>query len=243
MAVVEAKAGSQKSASSIQTKEATASKQAPAQEAKLIIETKIDSRQSVPPTGGSNQQPVANKQQPTSTPPPATNTPPTATGNQQPATNTQPAGSSKLGSLNSLRQQFIGKPIESAGAPIPLNEIKLMEHWQQFTQQLKDAKNPANQSFNMATLVIQDHQTFEVQTNNNLEQKFIEGERRVLSEFLQQAFNNRQLLFTIVVNENAVIALEPVEKPVSLRDKYLQIVEQYPLVKELRDRLKLDVDN
>jgi DNA polymerase-3 subunit gamma/tau len=252
LGVVEAKGGGKNT-------ETSASKQAPAQEAKLIIETGAGNRQS---TAGNRQLAVGNnesavgsrqsavpnqqaaqpKQPATNSQPPATNAQPLATGNQQAATPQQPT-SSKLGSLSSLRQQFIGKPIESAGPPIPLNEIRLQEYWQQFAQQLKDAKNPANQSFLMATLVIQDDQTFEVQTNNNLEQKFIEGERRVLSEYLQQAFNNRQLLFTIVVNENAITTLEPVEKPVSLRDKYLQIVEQYPLVKELRDRLKLEVDN
>lgn len=227
-------------------------------EAKLIIETKeqpVQSRESgvgSRESTGTNQQPATTTSQQSTT-----NNRQPATGNQQPVTGNQPAAakqpgtsntkpettSGKLGSLNSLRQQFIGKPIEDAGQPIPLSQEKLQEYWQQFSQQLKEAKNPANQSFNMATLVIQDHQTFEVQTNNNLEQKFIEGERRVLSEYLQQLFNNRQLLFTITVCENTNITQEPVEKPVSLKEKYQQIVEQYPLVKELRDRLKLEVDN
>jgi DNA polymerase-3 subunit gamma/tau len=220
--------------------DAAPAKQANAPEAKLIIETKGDAtgnRQSVPPSGGSNQQPVAPKQPVTNTQPPVAPRPPAAT------TPKGETGSSKIGGLAGIRQQYVGKVAESAGPPIPLSDIKLQEHWQQFAQQLKDAKNPANQSFLMATLVIQDNQTFEVQTNNNLEQKFIEGERRVLSEFLQQAFNNRQLLFTIVVNENAIAPVEPLEKPITLRDKYLEIVTQYPLVKELRDRLKLEVDN
>ncbi|AXY77512.1 DNA polymerase III subunit gamma/tau [Paraflavitalea soli] len=212
-------------------------KQTTIPEAKLIIETG--------PKQPANVQPVTPKQPATGQP--ANNQsvapkPPVA-GNQQPASPKGETGSSKIGGLAGIRQQYVGKVMESAGPPIPLSDSKLQEHWQQFAQQLKDAKNPANQSFLMATLVIMDDQTFEVQTNNNLEQKFIEGERRVLSEFLQQAFNNRQLLFTIVVNENAIIAAEPVEKPVSLRDKYLEIVTQYPLVKELRDRLKLEVDN
>lgn len=211
---------------------------APKQEAKLIIETSNKQPASHPQPATGNQAAAA-KQQPTTSSQPALPKQP-ATGTSNTKTETT---SGKLGSLNSLRQQFIGKPIEDAGQPIPLSEEKLQEYWQQFSQQLKEAKNPANQSFNMATLVIQDHQTFEVQTNNNLEQKFIEGERRVLSEYLQQLFNNRQLLFTIVVNENTNITQEPVEKPLSLRDKYQQIVEQYPLVKELRDRLKLEVDN
>lgn len=234
-----------------------ASKQAAGHEAKLIIETKeqpaIGSRQSAAgnqePVGGSQpaipKQPIANNQQPAIvTGQPATPKQPVAS-NQQPATSKpqSAASSSRLGSLDAYRQQFVGKAIESAGDPIPLSQDKLQEYWRQFAQQLKEAKNPANQSFLMATLIIQDHQTFEVVTNNNLEQKFIEGERRVLSEYLQQVFNNRQLLFTIVVNENAIAPEEPTERPASLREKYQHIVEQYPLVKELRDRLKLEVDN
>ncbi len=35
----------------------------------------------------------------------------------------------------------------------------------------------------------------------------------------------------------------PLEKPDNLRDKYQHIIDHYPLVKELRDRLKLEVDN
>lgn len=229
-----------------------ASKQAAGHEAKLIIETKegVSGEKRV----ASGQAAVGNQQ---------TTSKASATSNQQPATassqpvinqqaapkepetpNTKPGTtSSKLGSLNALRQQFVGKAIESAGDPIPLSQDKLQEYWRQFALQLKEAKNPANQSFLMAMLVIQDHQTFEVVTNNNLEQKFIEGERRVLSEYLQQVFNNRQLLFTIVVNENVIAPEEPTERPATLREKYQHIVEQYPLVKELRDRLKLEVDN
>lgn len=217
-------------------------------EAKLIIETKEQPAASYRQPAVGNQQ-AASKASATIPQQPAT-TVSQPVINQQAATkepetpNTKPGTtSSKLGSLNALRQQFVGKAIESAGDPIPLSQDKLHEYWRQFAQQLKEAKNPANQSFLMATLVIQDHQTFEVVTNNNLEQKFIEGERRVLSEYLQQAFNNRQLLFTIAVNENAIAPEEPTEKPATLREKYQHIIEQYPLVKELRDRLKLEVDN
>ncbi|NII23661.1 DNA polymerase III subunit gamma/tau [Pseudoflavitalea sp. X16] len=229
-----------------------ASKQAAGHEAKLIIETKEgvsgEKRVASGQAAVGNQQAISkasatsNQQTATATGQPVINQP--AAPKEPETQNTKPGTtSSKLGSLNALRQQFVGKAIESAGDPIPLSQDRLHECWRQFALQLKEAKNPANQSFLMATLVIQDHQTFEVVTNNNLEQKFIEGERRVLSEYLQQVFNNRQLLFTIVVNENAIAPEEPTERPATLREKYQHIVEQYPLVKELRDRLKLEVDN
>jgi DNA polymerase-3 subunit gamma/tau len=35
---------------------------------------------------------------------------------------------------------------------------------------------------------------------------------------------------------------EPEEKPLNKREQFQQIVEQYPLVKELKDRLRLELD-
>ena len=35
---------------------------------------------------------------------------------------------------------------------------------------------------------------------------------------------------------------EPVEKTMTKKEQYLAIVEQYPLVKELKDRLGLELD-
>jgi DNA polymerase III subunit gamma/tau len=93
----------------------------------------------------------------------------------------------------------------------------------------------------MANLVITSQNSFEIVTNNNLEQKFIEGERRGLSEYIQTKFNNRTILFTIVVTDNPV-AFVQIEKPLSTKDQYLKIVEQFPLVNELRAKLKLGLD-
>lgn len=147
----------------------------------------------------------------------------------------------KLGMLQNIRQQFANKQQEDTGKAIPLTQEQLQFHWERFTQQLRDNKNPASQSFVMARLQIQNESTFDVITNNNLEQKFIEQERRVLSEYLTQAFNNRQLLFTISVDGNAVW-VEPVEQTLNSRQQYQAMVEQYPLIKELRDRLRLELD-
>ena len=76
-----------------------------------------------------------------------------------------------------------------------------MDAWKQFTQDLKNKKNPAAQSFDNARLKITNETSFEVITNNNLEQKFIEQERRNLNEFLQPLFNNKMLLYNIIISE------------------------------------------
>ncbi|MBO9572518.1 MAG: DNA polymerase III subunit gamma/tau, partial [Chitinophagaceae bacterium] len=124
---------------------------------------------------------------------------------------------------------------------IPLNDEKLREAWQQYSNRLRDNKNPALQSFERATLHILSENSFEVETNNNLEQKFIEQEKRLVSEHLQKFFSNKLLHFSVKVTEKPVDFV-PTEKTLSKKDQYLLMIEQYPLVKELKDRLKLELD-
>ena len=165
----------------------------------------------------------------------------TTGGSQQSSTTTRTSGGSKLGTLESIRQKFANKQVGNGNPLIPLSDEKLQEHWKNFSQRLKDNKNPAAQSFDLARLQIINDSSFEIITNNNLEQKFIEGERRELSEFLQQHFNNRTLLFSILVTDNPIIQ-EPTERPLNTREQYQKIVEQYPLINDLKNRLKLGLD-
>jgi DNA polymerase-3 subunit gamma/tau len=147
-----------------------------------------------------------------------------------------------MGALSKIRQQFINRQNNSSEEGLkPLQLETLQTAWKQYTLQLKQNKNSAAQSFERAILKITDLHNFEVLTNNNLEQKFIEQEKRNLSDYLQQLFNDKSLSFIIGITENPEIETQ-VEKSLSKRDQYLQIVEQYPLVKELKDRLKLELD-
>jgi DNA polymerase-3 subunit gamma/tau len=149
---------------------------------------------------------------------------------------------SKPGLLQNIRQQIANRQNgNSENKIIPLDEEKLQNSWKNFSQQLKENKNPAAQSFDMARLRIMSEGVFEVVTNNNLEQKFIEQERRNLSEFLVREFNNRSLLFSILIDADAA-PQEPAQKTMTAKDQYLEIIKQYPLVKELRDKLRMELD-
>ena len=151
------------------------------------------------------------------------------------------AGNSSLGSLSKIRQQFSSRQQSSGSEALPLEPATLAKAWAAYAQQLRENKNPAVQSLELAELRIIDAQTFTAVTANNLEQRFIESEKRTLSEFLQKEFANRAVSFTVIVEERAG-SEEPVERPMNTREQFLQIVGQYPLVKELKDRLKLDLD-
>ncbi len=147
-----------------------------------------------------------------------------------------------LGALSKLRQEVAGRQQRVADTRINLlTEKELTDAWEQYTQQLRLNKNSALPSFERATRQIINDSFFEVITNNNLEQKFIEQEKRNLSSYLQTIFNNKAITFSVLVNENN-IKHQPSERTLNKREQFQIIAEHYPLVKELKDRLRLELD-
>jgi DNA polymerase-3 subunit gamma/tau len=150
--------------------------------------------------------------------------------------------STSLGALSKIRQQVLNRnQAETNDQVKPLEEQLLQQTWLQFTRNLKESKNSAAQSFDGALLKILDDQTFEILTNNNLEQRFIEQEKRNLSDILQKVFNNKNLSFSIAIRVNANQHVH-LEKTLSKKEQYQQMAEQYPLLKELKEKLKLELD-
>ena len=149
----------------------------------------------------------------------------------------------KLGALDKIRKQFKSPTANGAGGDslVPLELDTLRTYWDRFANQLKDEKNSAAASFDMAVLRIRDAQCFDVVTTNNLQQKFLEKERVRVSEFLQKELNNRNLQFAILIEENPDDQ-PPIDTPMTAREQYQKMIEQYPLVKELKDRLRLELD-
>jgi len=148
----------------------------------------------------------------------------------------------KSSQLDKLRKQIAERSNTTDNAKsIPIGEEKLHEAWIAYTNILKENKNPAVQSFELAKLNILSDSSFEVITNNNLEHKFIEGEKRLLSEHLQKVFANKLLNFIVKITDNPV-ELAPPEKTLSKKDQFLMMAEQYPMIRELKDKLKLDLD-
>jgi DNA polymerase-3 subunit gamma/tau len=148
----------------------------------------------------------------------------------------------KSTSLDKIRKQVAERSgIHSSKQVTPLSDEKLRQAWEAYTATLREKKSPAVQSFDLAALQILSDNSFEVVTNNNLEQKFIEGEKRQLSEYLQEVFANKTLHFSVKVTDNPVEAA-PIEKPMSKKDQFVLIAEHYPIIRELKDKLRLELD-
>jgi len=158
---------------------------------------------------------------------------------EQPAI--RPTTGSKISALDKIRKQYKSNGAATNEQSQPLTEESLQKAWSDYTQKLKEAKSPAAQPFEMAVLRIKDENCFEVITSNNIQQKFIEQDRNKVFAFLQERFQSRQLQFNVIVIDDPQ-SRPKVEAPLSSRDQLQKMMEQYPLVKELKERLKLDLD-
>ena len=151
-------------------------------------------------------------------------------------------GKPKLGSLEALRQKIKEENCtDEEVMDHPLELDKLKNAWHVFIDQLKENKNPAWTSFELAELKIKDANSFEAIVNNNIHQKFLEFERNKVSAFLQKELCNRQLQFNIRLLEGKQDIIVK-DMPLSSREQYQKIIEQYPLVKELKEKLRLELD-
>jgi DNA polymerase III subunit gamma/tau len=147
----------------------------------------------------------------------------------------------KLSALDKIRSQYQANGDASADLIAPLQEEELQLAWNRYGQKLREARNPAVQSFELASLQIKDANSFEVITSNNIEQKFIEQERNHLFSFLKEELKNRMLQFTVIISESTDHQ-QTIDLPLTSKEQFLKMSEQYPLVKELKDRLKLELD-
>jgi len=93
----------------------------------------------------------------------------------------------------------------------------------------------------LAKLKIEADNFFSATVNAITQQKFIEQEKILLADYIQQAFNNRSITFKVFVEEGEKEKL-PAHLTLNSREKFERIAEQYPFIKELKDRLKLELD-
>ena len=158
------------------------------------------------------------------------------------ATADKPATSNKLSPLDKIRKQYQNNGKNGNGnVNHELNEEVLRDAWAGYIKKLKAEKNPAAHSFEMALLRIRDSNSFEAVTADTIEKQFIEQDRNRLFSFLQEQLHNRLLQFNVLIEEKAEGKPKP-EISLSAKEQYQKMAEQFPLVKELKDKLRLELD-
>ena len=167
---------------------------------------------------------------------------PASPGDKPRMTETNGQAKTSLGSLDRIRQKVSDQHRSNGTTVKELTAEELSVSWGAFIEKLVIKKNhSAVTNFKMATLKIIDNNSIEIITDNNIQQKFIEQERATLVDHLQQHFCNKQLTYAVMMVEN-ITDDQPAVKVLNTKEQYLKIIEEYPLVKELKDRLRLELD-
>ncbi len=148
----------------------------------------------------------------------------------------------KLGSLNKIRNLVSAQNSHSV-AHVPLTQAALETAWDAFIQKLNDNKNhSAATNFKFASLSITGEHGFDITTETNIQQKFIEAERSELIVFMQQYFNNKMLTYNVLLVEKEVPQNELEPKPINTKTYFKMLAEEYPMIVELKEKLKLDLE-
>ncbi|MBU6261522.1 MAG: DNA polymerase III subunit gamma/tau [Bacteroidetes bacterium] len=153
------------------------------------------------------------------------------------------AAGPKKNLLTALREKYGDQyAIEEVKEAESLNMEKLRACWDAYGSTLEaQQKHSAAGTFKMAVLEIENDIHFTVRVPGLTAQKFVEQERMMLIDQIFATFNNRSIKFSVIVD-----ATEKEDVPIHMRlnskQKFERISEQYPLLKELKEKLKLEID-
>jgi DNA polymerase-3 subunit gamma/tau len=156
----------------------------------------------------------------------------------------KPFGSSGNGAKKSLLDVLKEKAAESGRELSEVKEAELLSMdklqtcWNSYTEKLTST---SAMTFKTARLALETETTFCVTVNSLTQQKFIEQERMMLIDHVQRTFCNPIIKFSIRVEEGEKRDV-PQHMLLNSRQRFEKIASMYPLVKELKDRLKLELD-
>ncbi|RBL92733.1 DNA polymerase III subunit gamma/tau [Chitinophaga flava] len=188
--------------------------------------------------------PAANTQAPVTHTAPATmqgNATTTATPAAAKATPAAPA--SKLTGLAAMKEALAAKQqTTSTVQSIPLTAGAVEVYWEEFIDRFRQAnKMTVVSNLALANLKLLDTAEIGIVSRNIVQYRFMEEEKLAISEFFKQKFNNPAIILTLQLDESQQVQdLGPA--PLSSREQFQQMAEQFPLVKELKDRLNMELD-
>jgi DNA polymerase-3 subunit gamma/tau len=149
--------------------------------------------------------------------------------------------STKLGSLASIKNRVILEQ-QKLNSSKPLTPELLQEAWGLFIEKLSADNNHSSvTNFKYAELSIIDANNFDIVTESVMQQKFIESERATLITHMQQFFENRFLKYNVLLVEKENLTEQP-EVQKNTKERFALLASKFPLLKELKEKLNLDLE-
>ena len=155
---------------------------------------------------------------------------------------TQPVTGTKKTLLQKLNEKHSSGALQQTVQTIPLEIEALKQAWQEFSDLRKaEGLHHIVTSFSIVDLQILDANSVEVVSPSVLSLKLIEQYKTDLLQHMQQAFGNNKLQLQyrteIVQNDNEVKSLQHL----SNRERFDMLADQYPLLRDLKEKLRLEI--
>ena len=159
------------------------------------------------------------------------------------ATTTTSGSTAVKGSnLARIRQHVADKNNLTTQKAKDLTEEELQVAWKEFILKLKTAnKHSVVSTLEMMECKLRTPELFEITCFGNVQLGFLKQEKTSLLEHIQHFFHNPSINIHVELVETQEEE-NPTDKPLSTKEQFIRMVEKYPLVKELKDRLGMELD-
>lgn len=198
------------------------------------------------PAQASAPAPAAPKPAPAPAPVPVTAPPPAASAPRPAGPGNGGAAAPKLTGLAAMKQALAARQQQLADVPkesIPLTAGAVAVYWDEFIDRFRQAnKMTVVGNLQLAQVVLLGPEEIGLISRNIVQYRFMEEEKLEISDFFKKKFRNKDLVLTLSLDESQQEVADTGPAPLSSREQYARMVEKYPLVKELKDRLNMELD-
>ncbi|SEV99991.1 DNA polymerase-3 subunit gamma/tau [Chitinophaga sp. YR573] len=160
------------------------------------------------------------------------------------ATSTKPTTPQpKMTGLAAMKEALAAKqqtgPVKQA---IPITLGALHVYWEEFIDRFRQAnKMTVVSNLQLAAITLPAPEEIAITSRNIVQFRFMEEEKLAISAFFKDKFHNLGIVLTLLLDETQQ-AVDIGPAPLSSREQFQKMTESYPLIKELKDRLNLELD-
>jgi DNA polymerase-3 subunit gamma/tau len=149
----------------------------------------------------------------------------------------------KMTGLAAMKEALAAKqqtnPVKQA-VPITLGALHV--YWEEFIDRFRQAnKMTVVSNLQLAAISLPAPEEIAITSRNIVQFRFMEEEKLAISAFFKDKFHNLGIVLTLLLDESQQ-TLDIGPAPLSSREQFQKMTESYPLVKELKDRLNLELD-
>ncbi|HEY1163875.1 MAG TPA: DNA polymerase III subunit gamma/tau, partial [Chitinophaga sp.] len=221
-------------------KPATAASIAQNESARLTIETPAAPAAKATPAATTATPPPA-AQQPVTAAAPVNTAPRPATA--APAAKPAATTGSKLTGLAAMKEALAARQQTTVvQQAIPITAGALAVYWEEFIDIFRQAnKMTVVSNLQLAVVNLLAPEEIGIVSRNIVQFRFMEEEKLAISEFFKRKFNNSAIILTLQLDETQQTQdIGPAPK--SSREQFQEMIDKYPLVKELKDKLNMELD-